>query len=84
MADKTKVAITILVAIIVILVAVVIYSFVIRPGITGYATNRQLEGYQFAVLDIMQRAATCQTVPLTYGNQTINLIAVECLQQPTQ
>jgi len=84
MADKKKVLITLLVAVIVILAAIIVYAFLIRPGVTGYAVDRQREGYQIAILDIMQQAVTCQTVPLTFGNQTINLIAVECLQQAPQ
>lgn len=84
MADKKKVLITLLVAVIVILAAIIVYAFLIRPNITGYAVDRQREGYQIAILDIMQQAATCQTVPLTFENQTINLIAVECLQQQPQ
>lgn len=39
------------------------------------------QGTEYAVVQIMQSAVTCQQVPLTMGNQTINLIAVECLQQ---
>ena len=37
-------------------------------------------GYQQAIIDIIQRATTCQTIPLTIENKTINLIAMECLQ----
>ena len=37
-------------------------------------------GYEQAILRIIQQAVTCQRVPLTIGNQTINIIAVECLQ----
>jgi len=37
-------------------------------------------GYEQAVIQVAQQAATCQQVPLTIENQTINLIAVECLQ----
>lgn len=40
----------------------------------GYQT-----GYGDAVVKLMQQAATCQAVPVTIGNQTLNLIAVECL-----
>jgi len=84
MADKKKVLIKILIAVIIVLVAVMIYAFVIRPGITGYAVSRQTEGFELAVVSIMQRAITCQPVPLVYGNQTVNLIAIECLPQPAQ
>jgi len=39
-------------------------------------------GYQQAVVQLMQQAATCQAVPVTFENVTLNLIAVECLQVP--
>ena len=39
-------------------------------------------GYQQAVLQLLQQASTCQQVPVTMDNVTLNLIAVECLQQP--
>ena len=42
------------------------------------------QGAEYAVMQIAQNAATCQEVPLTIGNQTINLIAVECLQQAAE
>lgn len=38
-------------------------------------------GYQQAVLQLLQQASTCQEVPVTMNNVTLNLIAVECLQQ---
>jgi len=67
MADKKKVLITILVAVIVILAAIIVYAFLIRPGVTGYAVDRQREGYQIAILDIMQQAVTCQLFHLLFG-----------------
>lgn len=78
---KTGVVIMILLAVILILVGVVIYAFAIKPAINGYAIEMQAQGYQYAFYQIMQQAAQCQQVPLTLGNQTINVIAVECLQQ---
>ena len=39
------------------------------------------QGAEYAIVQIAQNVATCQQVPLIVGNQTINLIAVECLQQ---
>ncbi len=81
--DKsTKVVIWILLLVILVLVVFLAYTFLLRPVVTGYATERQVEGYQVAILQVMQQASTCQPVPLTFGNQTINLIALECLQQP--
>ena len=82
MADKKKVLITLLIAIIVVMAAILVYIFLIRPNITGYAIDNYNQGVEFAIVSIMQRAATCQPVPLTFENQTINLVAVECLQQP--
>lgn len=38
-------------------------------------------GYEQAVTQIFQQAGSCQQVPLTVQNQTVNIIAVECLQQ---
>ena len=39
------------------------------------------EGYEQAVIQLAQQLATCQQVPINVGNQTINAVAVECLQQ---
>lgn len=38
-------------------------------------------GYEQAVIQIAQQSATCQQVPLKVENQTINIVAVDCLQQ---
>jgi len=38
-------------------------------------------GYEQAILQVMQQASTCQPVPLFADNVTINMVAVECLQQ---
>ena len=45
-----------------------------------YQQGAQL-GYEQAIGQLAQMAAQCQQVPITYENQTINVIAVECLQQ---
>jgi len=39
------------------------------------------EGYVIAVGQIFNTAQTCQPVPVTYNNVTINMIAIECLQE---
>jgi hypothetical protein len=38
-------------------------------------------GYQQAVIQLLNQVSTCQQVPVTYENLTINVIAVDCLQQ---
>jgi hypothetical protein len=72
----------VLAILVVLLALVVVYAFVLGPAIQGYTVQKQSEGVEYTVLSIMQQAAQCQVVPLTYGNTTINLVAVECLQQP--
>jgi len=83
--DKKKVLIMLLVAIIVVMAAILIemYVFVIRPTISGYVVSGQDQGAEFEIVSIMQQAATCKPIPLTFGNQTINLIAIGC-PQPQQ
>ena len=41
-------------------------------------------GYEQAIIQVMQQASTCQQVPLVYNNQTLNVVAVECLQAAQQ
>jgi sensor histidine kinase regulating citrate/malate metabolism len=41
-------------------------------------------GYQQGVLQLLQQASTCQPVPVTADNFTLNLVATECLQQIEQ
>ena len=38
------------------------------------------EGYSLAIAQLIESAQSCQPVPLYYGNFTVNMIAVECLQ----
>lgn len=74
--------------IVLIILLVLALSYI---GYTEYSkrqTQKQLSafqqgvqaGYEQAIVQIVQQAATCQQVPLRIGNQTINIIAVECLQ----
>ena len=41
-------------------------------------------GYELALSQLFQQASSCEPVPVTYNNQTINMIAVECLQQSAE
>ena len=60
-------------------------------GVNKYQQNKQQKqlsiyqqgmqaGYEQAITQLVQQAVTCQQVPVNVQNQTINLIAVECLQ----
>ena len=82
--NKTGLIMKILLLIISILIIVIVYAFVVRPAITGYVTNAYNKGVQDAVISIMQQSSQCQQVPLIFGNQTMNVIWVECLQQIPQ
>lgn len=38
-------------------------------------------GYEQAIIQMAQMAKTCEQVPLNIQNQTISMIAVQCLKQ---
>jgi len=87
MANKTKITIAVLIAVIVVLASIVIYNFGVKRAISGYVVSKQQEGYEYAIVNIAQVATQCQPVPLTIGQdeegnpQRINLVAVECFPE---
>ncbi len=82
MADKRNVLITVLVLVIVILLAAVLYAFVIKPAISGYTVQKQTEGVQIAVNSILAQLQQNGFVQIPIGNQT--LILVPYTQPSTQ
>ncbi len=74
----------ILILVIVVLVGLLLYLLVIRPAITGNVVRLRNEGYTYAIGAIMQQAAQCQPVPLTFGNQTVEVVSVDCVNQALQ
>ncbi len=81
----SKQTVIVIVLVILLLVAVGYIGFIYYQAAKINAQNALVQqggqlGYQQAVVDIATLAAQCQTVPLQVGNQTINMIAVECLQ----
>ena len=74
MADKKKILITLLIAIIVVLVTIIIYAFVIRPAISGYTIQKQTEGVQIAVNSILVQLQQNGFVQIPIGNQTLILV----------
>jgi flagellar basal body-associated protein FliL len=78
--DKKKAIIIALILVIVILLMVIVYLFWIKPSLNGLITQGWNDGYTFAVVSLMQQASSCQPVPIYFENQTINVIAIECLQ----
>ena len=76
MADKSRVVISILVVLVIILGAVVLYSFVVAPAIQGYVIQKQTEGVQIAVNSILlqlQQQGFVQ-IPLGEGQQPLILV----------
>ena len=55
----------------------------------NYMNEREMEvfqqgaqyGYEQAIIQVAGKAAGCEQVPLIIQNQSINIVAVECLQQ---
>jgi len=82
MSKKSKISVAVLLLVISILLIFLLYVFVAKPAIQDYDLVKQNQGYEFAVVSIMQSAMQCQQVPLTYENYTVNIIATECLKQP--
>jgi len=52
----------------------------VQEQVAVYQQGMQM-GYQQAITQLVQQAATCQAVPVTVQNQTINMVAIECFQQ---
>jgi len=77
--DKRDVLIWVLVLILAALLVLLAYVFLIKPAITGMVAEYYYAGQSDAVSSIIEYAKTCQQLPLTYGNDTINIIAVECI-----
>lgn len=81
---------TVVVFLLVLLVLALAY--IVFDKYTDYRAQEQFEvyqegiqvGYEQAILQMMQQLATCQPVPLYAGNQSLNAVAVECLQQAQQ
>ena len=85
MADRTKVTITILVILVVLLAAVLVYLFVVQPAIQGYNIQRQSEGVQIAVSAILTQLQQQGFVQIPLGeNQTLILVQWTPQQQPAE
>ena len=80
--NKTALVIWLLVLIILILLILVAYVFLIQPAIVNYTINKQSQGAQIAVDSILREVVQCKIFPLQVGNETINLVALECLDLP--
>jgi hypothetical protein len=86
--EKRDILVITLILVIVVLLGFLGYMFVVAPAINAKVVDWANQGYnkgvQDAVVAIAQKATTCQQVPLSIGNQTLNIVAVDCLKQPAQ
>ncbi len=80
---KNKVIVGLLVTV-VLLILFIVGMFVIKPAIQKYRDKMINAGMEYAVFLLMQEVSTCKLIPLTFENQTIEVIAIECLQQQAQ
>ena len=84
---KTKTLVTIVIVLALLLVVAVGYivfdkykAKVVQQQVGIYQQGIQ-QGQQQALNAVYQQALTCKPTPIVMNNQTINIIAVECLQQ---
>jgi hypothetical protein len=86
MAKNKSVVITIIVLVILLLGAV---GFIVFDQYSEWKQQKDSSlfqqgmqtGYEQAIAQLYQGASNCQQVPVTYDNQTINVVALECLEQ---
>lgn len=81
---KTGILVSILVLIIVVLAGIVAYAFVLRPAYTGYVVDRQVEGYNVCVSNLISQLQQNGFVQVTLGNQSIYLAPIAPEQQTQQ
>ena len=80
---KTNIIIIVLVVLLVLSLAYIVYTKYTQVQLTKQFSVFQQgaqSGFEQAIIQIVQQASTCQQVPLRIGNQTVNVIAVGCLQ----
>jgi|TARA_Y100000310_G_C20631732_1_gene789012 hypothetical protein len=76
--NKLKIAVLVLVICLVVAVGYIVLGVFQQGQLSVFQSGAQY-GYEQAIVQVAQQAVTCQPVPLSVQNQTINLIAVDCL-----
>lgn len=86
MKKETKTTVTMWVMAVLLLIAL---TYIVNGMYQQSKRDKQAEiyqmgardGYEQAVVEVIQQAATCRQVPLSVRNVTINIVAVECLER---
>lgn len=82
MNKKINIAVLVLAVLLVLAVSYIVYDkFALwkqQKDLSTFQTGAQY-GYEQAVAQLHEQAKSCQQVPINYNNETINIVAVECL-----
>lgn len=73
-----------LVLVIVVLAGIVVYAFAIKPAYTGYVANKQVEGYNVCVANLLTQLQQNGFVQVNLGNGTLYLAPFNPQQQEAQ
>ena len=92
MANQTRILITVLILVIVVLAGVMVYAFLIKPQINGYITRQQntgaIQGASVVLSQLISAAAQCPPggvpVPIDNNGRAVHLVALECYQPQAQ
>ena len=71
---RTNLIIGVLAVLVVVLLAVVVYAFVLKPAVNGYVVNAQNTGIQYAINAILLQIQQKGYAEIPVGNQTLILV----------
>ncbi|MBW2980916.1 hypothetical protein KY360_05865 [Candidatus Woesearchaeota archaeon] len=81
--DKQKLTLMILAVLLVLAIGYIaldMYMGVKQRQQMGIFQQGMRAGYEQAIKQLMEKAPACQPIPVYAGNQTVEFIAVDCLQ----
>ena len=84
MANKQKALMWVMFVVILVLILVLAYVFLVQPAITGYAVDRQIEGYNVCFSDIIQQVEQNQFVQLPLGDGRTLILVPQQIVEPQQ
>ncbi|MBI4116783.1 hypothetical protein HY449_03510 [Candidatus Pacearchaeota archaeon] len=79
--ESNKILIAVLILLVVVLGGMVLYSFALKPAISGYVVNAQNQGVNLAVASIVNQIQQQGYVQIPVGNQTLVLVPYNPTQQ---
>ena len=78
-----KTLMAVLVGVVIVLALLVVYAFILKPTLNGYAVKLQNEGVTYTLDAIISQVGQNGYVQLPVGNQTVTLILPElCSEFP--